>query len=261
MNELRGLEVRLSAKIEQLNHWRGDMLSQKREFDRLHVEAAHGELAEVIGVIPSDAIFSHLLDKGMISADSAIELKETFQRLKEAGKVLANAAEARDEKELIKVQIEATQDAIAELIKISRDLPIESPERIWDQRTIMALKMFGETAKAMLGESKPGESKPGEPRESTEWWKQAEPAANLLADIGGIAIPPFGVALNMERIVNRKARKKIVGRAQDSLGGAIADNWNAKVYLSLKLERVRSDIAETQRTITAYEGRKNQNNN
>jgi hypothetical protein len=244
---LRNLETKLVGKQAELIKWRGDMLAEKREFDRLHAEAAHGELAEVIEIIPAEAVLGQLLERGMIASESAVKLKATLQRLKDAGKALANSAEARDERDLLKVQIAATTDTINELIAAGKDLPLDSPERLWELRTVKALKMFGTTARAMMGTV---------PDNEARWWERAEPAAELIADLAGIAIPPFGAALKMERVVDREARKYVLSQAQNSLGGAVADNWNAGIYLSQKLVRVRSDITETQRTVDSYEARK-----
>jgi Skp family chaperone for outer membrane proteins len=243
---LRNLETKLVGKQAELAKWRGDMLAEKREFDRLHAEAAHGELAEVIEIIPAEAVLGQLLERGMIASESAAKLKTTFQRLKEVGKALASTAEARDERDLLKVQITATTDTINELIADGKDLPLDSPERLWELRTVRALKMFSTTAKAMMGTM---------PQNEAKWWERAEPAADLIADLAGIAMPPFGVALKAERVVDREARKYVLSQAQNSLGGAVADNWNAGIYLSQKLVRVRSDITETRRTVESYEAR------
>ena len=244
--ELHNLEAKLVQKQADLNKWRGDMLAEKREFDRLHADAAHGELAEVIEIIPAEAVVGHLLKEGKITAEAAENLKTAFERLKSVGKAAANATEARNERELIKVQIDATTDTIKQLIAVAKALPLDSPERVWDLRTVKMLEMFGATGKAMLGLP---------PEKDAKWWEKAEPAADLLADIAGIAIPPFGVALKTEKIIDREARKYIVSQAQNGLGGAIADNWNAGVYLSQKLVRVRADMSEQQRTIQSYEAR------
>ena len=244
--ELQTLESKILQKQTELSKWRGDLIAEKREFDRLHAEAAHGELAEVIQIIPAEAVVGQLLAQGKITVESAEKLKASFERLKAAGKAVANATEAKDERELVKVQIDATNDTIKALIAAGKDLPLDSPERVWDSRTVKMLGMFAATGKSLLGNPQPNDAK---------WWEQAEPAAQLLADLGGIAVPPLGVAVKTERLIDREARKQIISRAQNSLGGAIADNWNANVYLSQKLVRVRSDMSEQQRTIQAYEGR------
>lgn len=241
--ELHSLEAKLVAKQAELDNWRGDMLSEKREFDRLHAEAAHGELGEVISVIPSSAILDHLLKQGMITAESAEKLKVLFERLKDAGKATVDAVDAKDGKESIKVQIEANQNVLKELIRISNDLPLDSPERLWDLRMVKTLQMFGATAKVMLGTF---------PDKKAQWWERAEPPADLAADLAGIAYPPFGAALAISSVIGRESRKLIVSKAQDSLGGAIAANWNAKNYLSQKLERVQGTIIEEQRTVNLY---------
>lgn len=241
--QLHNLETKFESKQAELAKWRGDMLAEKREFDRLHADAARGELSEVIAIIPSDAVVGHLLGRGLITAESAEKLKVLFERLKDAGKAAANAMEARNEKELAKVQIDVSRDVYKELIRISSDLPLDSPERLWELRTVKLVQMFGATAKAMLGTL---------PANEAPWWERVEPGADLAADIAGIAFPEFvGPAVAIERVGGREIQKMIVSRAQDSLGGAIADNWNAGLYLSQKLERVKGDMVETQRTITA----------
>jgi tetratricopeptide (TPR) repeat protein len=253
LDHLQNLQAKLTVKIDELNHWRVDLLNQKHEFDKLHAEATHGEMAELISVIPTDAIFTGLLKKSMINPQAATELQATFERLKKAGEALANLSEARNEKELIKVQITETQATIAELtkelIKISKDLPSDSPERVWGLRTVKMLQMFGVTANAMLEDVPP----------DAKWWEKAQVHADFLLDLGVVANPGFAGLLATERIADRERRKKIISRAEDGLGGAIADNWNAKVYLSQKLERVKTDIEETQRMISAYEARAAQN--
>jgi hypothetical protein len=240
LQTLHNLEAKLIAKQAELAKWRDKMIAEKGEFDRLHAETAHGEIADVIGIIPSEAVLSHLLDRGMISAKSAAKLNKAFRRLKDAGRAAANTADARNQKDYVKVQLSSTQDLIKELITISSNLPLDSPERIWELRTVKALDMFGATAQAMLGDH---------PSAQAQWWERAEPVANLAADLVGIAIPPFGTGVKVERIIDRRVQMAILNRAQNRLGGAISDNWNADEYLTQKLELVKSDIAEVQHHI------------
>jgi hypothetical protein len=115
--------------------------------------------------------------------------------------------------------------------------------------------MFAAAAKGTVGSADEPERK---------WWEDSEGTADFLLDLTAIALPPrYATAIKtgqaLGHIVDRERRKRILSDAQNNLGGAIADNWNAGVYLSQKLPRIRSYITETQRTITLCNSRRKPN--
>lgn len=240
MAQLETLEKKLVAKQAQVAQWTKEMIAYKRDFDQLHAEAVHGEIAEMIDVIPAEFIFNQLLKKGMITLETGKRLKRSFNQLTDAAKAVANTSEIRNQPDLVKVEITATQDTITQLIEVGSQLPENDPARVWEERTVKGLQMFGAVAKAMLADV-PNDAK---------WWERAAPVADLILDFIAISNPEFTPLIAGLRVIDREGQNIVLSRARNGLGGAVSDNWNAGIYLSQKLLRVRSDIGETHRTIT-----------
>ena len=245
LKRLRKFKRGLEAKLAELGKWRADLDNESKEFEALRSEVIRRDLSDILAEVPAAGIVNEFSQSAKYSQYITPRFAHDFEVAYGTLSALASETDALTATEDSK-KLEKNLDAVLGMQKVMLSFPMSKlPEGSKAKQYLTAMSTVFDAAGKVIVFTQ---------EKSSENWQQRY--ASLTLELGSTLpgqlgiLSSAGVAVKNEIGRSRKAR--IANEALESLGGALGQNWNAKLKLTERLERVNSDIMEEDREVQGY---------